>query len=110
MGKKVLVIGGGIAGLSAASTLLSDGHLVTLLEARSRFGGRIDSMRDRKCLIELGADFSTAKAKVCMSLSSEPLADTVYFAGEVTVTDGQTGTVFGAFETGARAAREIMGQ
>ena len=37
-----------------------------------------------------------------------PVADTLFFAGEATVTDAQTGTVFGAYETGLRAAREVL--
>ncbi|MGH7951907.1 MAG: flavin monoamine oxidase family protein [Limisphaerales bacterium] len=37
-----------------------------------------------------------------------PVADTLFFAGEATVSDAQTGTVFGAFESGLRAAREIL--
>ena len=36
-----------------------------------------------------------------------PIAGTLFFAGEATATDGQGGTVSGAFETGIRAAREI---
>jgi monoamine oxidase len=36
-----------------------------------------------------------------------PIAGTLFFAGEATATDGQGGTVSGAFETGFRAAREI---
>lgn len=32
---------------------------------------------------------------------------TLFFAGEATVTDGQMGTVFGALESGLRAAREV---
>jgi monoamine oxidase len=35
-----------------------------------------------------------------------PVDDTLFFAGEATSTDGQGGTVNGAFETGTRAARE----
>ncbi len=35
--------------------------------------------------------------------------DTLFFAGEATVTDGQTGTVFGALESGLRAAGEALG-
>ncbi|HTA40147.1 MAG TPA: NAD(P)/FAD-dependent oxidoreductase [Candidatus Acidoferrales bacterium] len=35
-----------------------------------------------------------------------PLENTLFFAGEATSTDGQGGTVNGAFETGTRAARE----
>lgn len=37
-----------------------------------------------------------------------PVADTLFFAGEATIFDAQTGTVFGAYETGLRAAREIL--
>jgi monoamine oxidase len=36
-----------------------------------------------------------------------PVHETLFFAGEATVFDGQTGTVFGAFESGLRAAREV---
>jgi monoamine oxidase len=36
-----------------------------------------------------------------------PVDDTLFFAGEATSTDGQGGTVNGAFETGTRVAREV---
>jgi monoamine oxidase len=38
-----------------------------------------------------------------------PVAGTLFFAGEATVADAQMGTVFGALESGLRAAREIHG-
>src|SRR5262249_5871928 len=41
-------------------------------------------------------------------LLGAPIANTLFFAGEATVADAQTGTVFGAFETGLRAARELL--
>ena len=41
-------------------------------------------------------------------LLGAPIADTLFFAGEATVTDAQTGTVFGAFETGLRVGRELL--
>jgi monoamine oxidase len=41
-------------------------------------------------------------------LLAAPLADTLFFAGEATVGDAQMGTVFGAYESGLRAAREMM--
>ena len=37
-----------------------------------------------------------------------PVEDTLFFAGEATNSDGQTGTVHGAIATGRRAAREIL--
>ena len=43
-------------------------------------------------------------------LLAEPVADTLFFAGEATAMDGQMGTVFGALESGGRAAKEIVEQ
>jgi len=37
-----------------------------------------------------------------------PLARTLYFAGEATDYEGETGTVAGALQSGARAAREVL--
>jgi monoamine oxidase len=37
-----------------------------------------------------------------------PLADTLYFAGEATDTEGEAGTVAGALQSGMRAARELL--
>jgi monoamine oxidase len=39
---------------------------------------------------------------------AQPVDDTLFFAGEAIVADAQTGTVFGALESGQRAAREIL--
>jgi len=38
-----------------------------------------------------------------------PVEHTLFFAGEATNSDGNTGTVHGAITTGQRAAREILG-
>jgi len=46
-GKRVVVIGGGLAGLAAASALSSRGMSVTVLESRPRLGGRASSIVDR---------------------------------------------------------------
>lgn len=55
---RVLVLGGGIAGLSAARRLSAKGVRVTLLEARSRLGGRIDTWHlDGSNNVDLGASF-----------------------------------------------------
>ena len=39
---------------------------------------------------------------------SEPVADTLYFAGEATNSYGYNGTVHGAIATGFRAAEELL--
>lgn len=43
---RILIIGGGLAGLAAATTLAPRGFDVTLLEARARLGGRASSFQD----------------------------------------------------------------
>jgi oxygen-dependent protoporphyrinogen oxidase len=53
---RVAVIGGGLAGLSAALEFADAGSDVVLLEAGDRYGGQIRTTRDRGFLIEEGAD------------------------------------------------------
>jgi monoamine oxidase len=42
------------------------------------------------------------------SLLAAPIANTLFFAGEATDTEGETATVAGALQSGSRAAREVL--
>jgi monoamine oxidase len=66
--RSVLVIGGGIAGLSAALELSNHGWSVTILEARDRLGGRILSHHSRGVDFELGAEFIHGRPKIFWAL------------------------------------------
>jgi monoamine oxidase len=59
---EVLIIGAGIAGLTAARTLAEAGVAVTVLEARNRIGGRILTHSVDGHAIELGAEFIHGRA------------------------------------------------
>ena len=88
--------------------------------ARDEFGamfGQRDLAR-RECEAGVTHDWSTdpfacgaysyvaTGAGTARAALGVPVGETLFFAGEATSTDGQGGTVSGAFETGTRAARE----
>jgi monoamine oxidase len=57
--RRVIVVGGGLAGLAAAYELMSAGYHVHVYEARGRLGGRVLSMPDviRGKVVEGGGEF-----------------------------------------------------
>ena len=76
--KRVAIIGGGIAGLAAAWELHKGGAKVTLLEARPRLGGVIETKRPRGWLVEGGPDsFLTTKPAAVELIREVGLGDHV---------------------------------
>ncbi|HEY2911847.1 MAG TPA: NAD(P)/FAD-dependent oxidoreductase [Candidatus Angelobacter sp.] len=66
-----LIIGGGIAGLTAARHLTEAGLHVTLLEARKRLGGRICTHSTTEYPVELGAEFVHGRPEEILALAAE---------------------------------------
>jgi phytoene dehydrogenase-like protein len=51
--QRYIVLGGGLAGLTAANALAGDGHKVVLLEQSQHLGGRAITQPDRGYLLNL---------------------------------------------------------
>jgi monoamine oxidase len=66
-----LIIGGGIAGLTATRHLTEAGLRVTLLEARDRLGGRIYTHSTAEYPVELGAEFVHGRPEEILALAAE---------------------------------------
>lgn len=73
MKNAIIVIGAGAAGLMAAYTLIKAGKKVTVLEARNRTGGRINTLYDASFFkkAELGAEFIHGNLPLTLSLLKE---------------------------------------
>jgi oxygen-dependent protoporphyrinogen oxidase len=75
---RVVIIGGGISGLSAAYYLARGGVRSTILESRPRLGGVIQTERVEGCTIEAGPDsFLSAKPAAFELIRELGLADQV---------------------------------
>ncbi|MGV8970031.1 MAG: protoporphyrinogen/coproporphyrinogen oxidase [Microbacteriaceae bacterium] len=69
--EKVVVVGGGIAGLVAARRLVLDGHHVTLVEATDRLGGAIARHRVGGIDLDAGAESFMTRGGVIEALAAE---------------------------------------
>ena len=92
MSADVVVIGGGLAGLSAASALVGAGVQALVLEARDRVGGRTFSDRlDDGTVVDLGGQWLGARHDALRELAEELGCETfpTYDAGDqLDVRDG----------------------
>lgn len=71
MGNRVLVIGGGISGLSAAYDLTRAGADCTILEKQSRVGGVIETRVSEGCTLECGPDSFLSAKPAALALIKE---------------------------------------
>jgi monoamine oxidase len=105
--KKVVIVGAGLAGLSAAYELLRAGHEPLILEAQQRVGGRIYTMREpfaRGLYGEAGALFDPGEQTLLHDEIVKP-EGRIHFAGEHASL--YRAWIQGAFESGLSAAIAI---
>jgi monoamine oxidase len=102
---EVLIIGAGVAGLTAAGDLTAAGARVLVLEARDRLGGRVMTHHTPDGPIELGAEFVHGTVEETLSVAREaalPLRETDRGAPRVTgagrETAEETSDIFSAMD------------
>ncbi|KAF3847214.1 hypothetical protein F7725_020242 [Dissostichus mawsoni] len=71
--RHIAIVGGGIAGLTAAKILEDAGHKVTIIEASNRIGGRVETFRNNRegWYAEIGAMRIPSFHKILLSFVSK---------------------------------------
>ncbi|WP_210505263.1 FAD-dependent oxidoreductase [Naasia sp. SYSU D00057] len=109
--ERIAVIGAGAAGATAARRLAEYGHTVTLIEARDRVGGRIDTRRsdDWPVPVELGAAWVRGARAESLAARLQLLdIETAELPGEPRLLTAD-GAEAGAGDDGERAVRDALG-
>ncbi|HSY41539.1 MAG TPA: NAD(P)/FAD-dependent oxidoreductase, partial [Polyangia bacterium] len=92
---EIVIIGAGVAGLTAARDLTAAGARVLVLEARDRLGGRVLTHRTPEGPVELGAEFVHGAVEETLSVAREaalPLRETDRGAPRATGADDEEET------------------
>lgn len=119
-GRRVIVIGGGLAGLACADELSRAGCAVTVLEARTRLGGRAASFHAivNGCAVEGGGEFIGLNHPTWRSLATrfdldldeipdEPnVTPTVHLSGRM-LTDAEARALYEELDTALGAMNEL---
>jgi monoamine oxidase len=86
----VLVLGAGAAGLAAAAKLVAAGLRVTVVEARDRVGGRVDTRCDARLgiAVEHGAEFVHGRPPIITRLARAAKVRLAEIDGSVLAWDG----------------------
>ncbi len=115
-GRRVIVVGAGIAGLAAAQRLRQAGVAVQVIEGRDRIGGRIVTDSSLGIPVDLGASWihGTDGNPIVPIARSHGIATVVSDLGDVTVRSGgqlQPGAIaaYGRYET-LRSALKAYGE
>ena len=66
MMKKIVILGGGITGLAAATHLADAGYDITILEKEAKTGGLAASLQWKNPVMDHGAFICYPRIKTCM--------------------------------------------